>query len=123
MTEEKKTLVFLTRGEITIDTGTSLSIHLKPGDRRLKKVARGIRESNLQFVVVNPQIVNVNTSFFRENWYLIRSLRYTASWDHGKFTHFSFCYTLNQKIHDWQQDGVRMLTCDERDKFKKTLCI
>lgn len=119
----EKKLVFLTRGEISIDTGKSLSIHLKTKDRRVNEILKGITDCNLQFVVVNPKVVNINTAFFRENWYLIRSVRYTSSWEKLGFTHFHFRYTLNQKIHTWQSDGVRMLTCDETYKFKKTLCI
>lgn len=120
---EKKILVFVTRGEITIDSDNTLAIHLRPSDRRLKKVARGIRESNLQLVIVNASIVNINTTFYRNNWYLVQHLKYTASWDHDRFTHFSFEYKLNNKSYDWQKEGVRMLNSDEVSKFKKTLSI
>jgi hypothetical protein len=113
--------VFLTRGEIHIHDERSLSIHLRPDDKRMKKVSRYVGK-DLNFVVINPKLMEymaTTKKFSKENWYLIPSVSYNGSADHSGYTHFSFSYKL-EKNYPWEKGvPVRTLTSDEITKFKK----
>lgn len=116
--KEQPVYVFLTRGEIHIHDETSLSIHLRPNDPRLKTIAKNIGKK-LAFVTIDPKKPGTFKKFFDCNWYLIPYLKYSGSADHSGYTHFSFNYRF-EKRYPWEMgDPVRTMTSEEIDKFKK----
>lgn len=118
--KEKNSYVFLTRGEIYIHSYNNLSIHLRPNDNRLKKIANGISESNLKILTFNPTLDKFYHHFDRDKWFLIQTLEYSGRCDHSGFTHISFRYKLD-KSYPWEKEGSKILTINEIEDIKKLL--
>lgn len=114
-----KECVFLTRGELHIHSESSLSVHLKPGDKRIDDILRLIKLNQLQIVTIDPKKIKFYKSFFSNNWYLIPTLEYTGQANYSGYTHFSFIYKLDGTYY-WDKKGVRLLTTEEIDRVKKT---
>jgi hypothetical protein len=101
-------VVFLTRGELHIHSKDSLSIHLKPNDKRLKTIYRLMDENKLQIVTISPQKPGHFIGFYPGSWYLIPKLKYTGRTTHSGYEHISFTYK-NNTGYNWGSDVVKIL--------------
>jgi len=124
--------IFLTGREITIHSRSCLSIHLKNGDPRIKKIIDLSLIGKNKIVTINPSfktwqnssriyvgqeddkglpsVEKFNYLFGREHWYLITSLIYTGLSHHSNYTHISFSY---------KRDSSRILNVSEVENFRK----
>jgi hypothetical protein len=111
--------IFLTRGEIHIHSEKSLSIHLKPEDKRLKEISKLLSLKKLMIVTVDPTLDKFY-KLYKGNWYLIPTLEYTGSADYQGYTHFSFEYKFSDNDYYWEKSGIRTLKDKEIETFRKT---
>lgn len=103
--------VFLTRGEITILSDYSLSIHLKPNDLRVGKINNLLEKNKLVIVTVDPD-TDKFYKIHKGNWYAIPSLEYTGKANYSNYIHFSLNY-------NFKDPNLRILKDKEIETFRK----
>lgn len=108
----EKNFVFLKKKEILISQNKTLSIWLKPDDKRINLIIKGICNNNLSIVAYSPRDICESKEFHEGIWYSIPSLTPKSTFQGEVYRQFSF---------EYMPFPVKKLKDNEIDQFRKTL--